>query len=176
MRTQPLVLLAALLLATGAARAQEGAPHDMHATPAPPPAPAPAAAHMPAHAPAHTPAHAQEHAQPERVIEIAMDDAMRFHPDRIPVRPGETVRLRLHNAGRLSHEFVLGKLDEILAHAQEMRAHPGMPAHHEANALTLEPGRSGELVWTFAQPGTLDFACTIPGHYEAGMRGRFLIE
>jgi hypothetical protein len=26
-------------------------------------------------------------------------------------------------------------------------------------------------VVTFAQPGTLDIACLVPGHFEAGMRG-----
>lgn len=47
--------------------------------------------------------------------------------------------------------------------------------HHEANALTPDPGQSGELVWTFTHRDALDFACTLPGHYEAGMKGRFVI-
>jgi len=147
MSIRSIAILPMLLLAAGAAHAHGGAPHDMGAM----------------------------QARPGRVIEITMDDTMRFHPDRIEVRPGETVRLRIRNAGRLPHEIVLGELGEILAHAQEMRAHPGMPPHHEANALTLDPGRSGELTWTFPHEGTLDFACTIPGHYEAGMKGRFVI-
>jgi uncharacterized cupredoxin-like copper-binding protein len=147
MSIRSIAVLPALLLAAGAAHAHGGAPHDMGTT----------------------------QAQSGRVIEITMDDTMRFHPDRIAVRPGEAVRLRIRNAGRLPHEIVLGELGEILAHAQEMRAHPGMPPHHEANALTLDPGHSGELAWTFPHEGTLDFACTIPGHYEAGMKGRFVI-
>ncbi|GAA0232589.1 hypothetical protein GCM10009125_21990 [Castellaniella daejeonensis] len=147
MRIRPFALFPALLLAAASAHAHGDAPHDMNAM----------------------------QAQSARVIEITMDDTMRFHPDQIAVRPGETVRLRIHNAGRLPHEIVLGKMDEILAHATEMRAHPDMPAHHEANALTLDPGGSGELTWTFPQAGALDFACTIPGHYEAGMKGRFVI-
>ncbi len=149
MRIRSIALLPALLLAAATAHAHGDSPHDMGAMPA--------------------------QARTARVIEITMDDTMRFHPDLIAVRPGEIVRLRIRNAGRLPHEIVLGKLEEILAHAQEMRAHPGMPPHHEANALTLDPGRSGELAWTFPHEGTLDFACTIPGHYEAGMKGRFVI-
>ena len=30
---------------------------------------------------------------------------------------------------------------------------------------------TGELIWTFSQPGTFQFACLIPGHMEAGMQG-----
>ncbi|NCW99267.1 MAG: plastocyanin, partial [Betaproteobacteria bacterium] len=29
----------------------------------------------------------------------------------------------------------------------------------------------GEIVWTFNRVGEFDFACLLPGHYEAGMRG-----
>ncbi|NDW02705.1 plastocyanin/azurin family copper-binding protein, partial [Salipiger sp. PrR002] len=25
--------------------------------------------------------------------------------------------------------------------------------------------------WTFGEPGTFEFACLLPGHYEAGMHG-----
>jgi hypothetical protein len=32
-------------------------------------------------------------------------------------------------------------------------------------------GQRGELVVNFGQAGTLEIACLIPGHYEAGMRG-----
>lgn len=148
MRIRSIAALSALLLAS-TAHAHGDAAHDMGAMAA--------------------------QAQTARIIEITMDDGMRFLPDRIEVQPGESVRLKIHNAGKLPHEIVLGERGEILAHAEEMRAHPDMPAHHEANALTLDPGQSGELSWTFPHRGTLDFACTIPGHYEAGMKGRFVI-
>ncbi|MHA3904954.1 cupredoxin domain-containing protein [Castellaniella sp. WN] len=151
MRIRSITALSTLLLAAATAHAHSGTAHDMGAMPA------------------------QAQAQATRVIEITMDDTMRFLPDRIAVRPGESVRLKIHNAGRLPHEIVLGKMDEILTHAKEMRAHPDMPPHHEANALTLDPGQSGELAWTFTHGGALDFACTLPGHYEAGMKGRFVI-
>ena len=28
------------------------------------------------------------------------------------------------------------------------------------------------MVWQFTQAGTVDFACTVPGHLEAGMVGK----
>ena len=43
--------------------------------------------------------------------------------------------------------------------------------HNEANSVLLEPGKSGEVVWTFPKHFDLEFACNDPGHYETGMHG-----
>jgi len=107
-----------------------------------------------------------------RTIEVRMDDKMRFYPDRLQVAAGETVRLRVTNDGRLEHELVLGQMSELIKHAKAMREQPAMAAHHEANAITVAPGQTGELLWTFKRAGTLDFACLLPGHREAGMVGK----
>jgi hypothetical protein len=37
----------------------------------------------------------------------------------------------------------------------------------------VAPGATGELVVTASTPGSLELACLVPGHYEAGMRGSF---
>lgn len=37
------------------------------------------------------------------------------------------------------------------------------------------PGQQGEIVWRFDQAGEFDFACLIPGHYQAGMKGRIVV-
>ncbi|GAB4234212.1 MAG: hypothetical protein OHK0028_10350 [Deltaproteobacteria bacterium] len=34
------------------------------------------------------------------------------------------------------------------------------------------PGMTGERVWRFTKAGTYDFACLVPGHFEAGMVGK----
>ena len=99
-----------------------------------------------------------------------MDDRMRFEPAYIEVKAGETVRFRVRNDGQLPHEMVIGTLDELQAHAEQMRDMPGMP-HDEPNAVTLDAGQQGDLLWHFSQPATLDFACLIAGHLEAGMKG-----
>ena len=33
------------------------------------------------------------------------------------------------------------------------------------------PGASTQIIWRFSKPGSFEFACLIPGHYEAGMHG-----
>lgn len=109
--------------------------------------------------------------QVSRTIEVIMDDNMRFTPSKIDVKEGETVRFFIKNAGKIPHELVIGSLAELKAHAAEMLAMPGM-GHTDPSMITLEAGQRGGLVWQFDKATTVDFACLIPGHTEAGMVGK----
>jgi uncharacterized cupredoxin-like copper-binding protein len=42
--------------------------------------------------------------------------------------------------------------------------------------VTVAAGKTGALVWMFDQPGTVDFACLVPGHMEAGMIGKVKVD
>ena len=106
----------------------------------------------------------------KRTIEIAMTDAMRFAPDRLTVRQGETVRLLIRNNGRMLHELVIGTQKELDEHAALMVKFPNME-HDEPYMAHVSPGKTGEIVWTFNRAGTFEFACLIAGHYSAGMVG-----
>ena len=105
-----------------------------------------------------------------RTIEVRMTDNMRFTPNRIDVKLGDTVRFVVVNAGKVMHEFVLGTKKELDEHAALMKKFPNME-HDEPYMAHVEPGKKGEIVWTFNRVGEFDFACLLPGHYEAGMRG-----
>ena len=109
-----------------------------------------------------------------RTITLRMTDDMRFTPKQFTVQLGETVRLRVDNAGQVMHEIVLGTSDSLKAHASAMLQDPGM-THNDAFMAHVPPHNNGELVWTFNRPGTFDFACLISGHYQAGMRGSFTV-
>lgn len=110
-------------------------------------------------------------AKVSRTVEVVMDDAMQFTPAQIDVKAGETIRFFVKNSGKIPHEMVIGSLADLKAHAEEMKKMPGMQ-HAEPNMITLNGGQRGGLVWTFDQAGTVDFACLIPGHMEAGMVGK----
>ena len=71
----------------------------------------------------------------------------------------------------MKHEMVLGTIKELKAHAEMMRKFPEM-VHADPNQVSVEPGKTGELVWQFTKAGTFDFACLVPGHFEAGMVGK----
>ncbi len=110
-----------------------------------------------------------------RSIEVEMNDAMRFRPDRIVVRRDETIRFIVRNTGRLRHEMVLGTREELKGHAEQMRKSPGMK-HADPNQVSVPPGKTGELIWRFTRDGTFEFACLEPGHFEAGMIGELVVE
>ena len=110
-----------------------------------------------------------------RTIRVVMSDDMRFSPDRIEVKAGETLRFVHRNSGKVLHEFVLGTKQELDAHAAMMAKYPKMK-HDEPYMIHVPPGQSRNMVWTFNRPGTFDFACLIPGHYQAGMTGTIVVK
>lgn len=118
---------------------------------------------------------AAEPALASRTVEIRMGDDMRFTPSHIDVRLGETLRLRAANRGKVMHEIVLGTREELLAHAEMMKKFPNME-HDEPYMAHVPPAKRGDIVWTFNRPGDFEFACLIPGHFEAGMRGTIRVQ
>lgn len=109
-----------------------------------------------------------------RTVDIVMYDTMRYTPANIQVKRGETIRFRVKNAGQIKHEMVLGSRAELKEHAKTMTQFPEME-HDDPNAISVEPGKMGELVWRFTQAGKFDFACLVPGHFEAGMQGKIAV-
>ena len=95
----------------------------------------------------------------------------RFLPDAIEVGTGTTVTFMIHNDDPIPHEFILGTTDEQLAHERGTEiTHDGAPG-----AASLEPGETTVVTYTFDEPGTLEYACHLPGHYTYGMRGTVTI-
>ncbi len=109
-----------------------------------------------------------------RTVEIVMSDSMRFSPASVAVQRNETIRFVLKNEGKLKHEMVLGTVKELQEHAALMLRFPQME-HADPNQASVEPGKTGELVWRFTKPGRFDFACLQAGHYEAGMKGQVVV-
>jgi uncharacterized cupredoxin-like copper-binding protein len=132
--------------------------------------------------------------QASRTVKVTMGDTF-FEPERISVVRGETVRFAIKNEGKIVHEFNIGTAAMHAAHQKEMMMmvehgaiqvdsinHDLMKMdmgggktmmHDDPNSVLLEPGKSAEIVWTFAIPMELEFACNVPGHYDAGMAGMF---
>ena len=131
-------------------------------------------------APANTPM--QSAMVVDRTLQVDMNDTMRFTPDLLEVAAGETLKLVVHNSGKLPHEMVLGSEAALKAHAIEMKqskGHSGGHDHGSSNdllALSVKPGETKEWVIRFDQAQTLQMACLIPGHFEAGMKGQVIVQ
>lgn len=109
-----------------------------------------------------------------RTVQVGMNDQMRFTPERIEVRQGETLKFVVRNAGKVMHEFVIGTPAELDKHAALMVKFPDM--EHDAPYMThVAPGKTGQIVWSFNRAGDFDFACLIAGHYQAGMVGKIRV-
>uniref|UniRef100_UPI0039839A03 copper-resistant cuproprotein CopI n=1 Tax=Pseudomonas chlororaphis TaxID=587753 RepID=UPI0039839A03 len=140
-------------------------------------------------------------AKASRSVEVVMGD-MSFNPKALEIKAGETVRFVLINKGQLLHEFNLGNAAMHAEHQQEMlkmqqsgmltptgmqaldhgaMGHGSMAGmdhgmrHDDPNSVLVEPGKQAELTWTFSKSGSLEFACNIPGHYQAGMVGKLTV-
>jgi len=112
-----------------------------------------------------------------RTIEVTMretdDGEMLFEPRSLDFVQGETIRFNVINNGELEHEFVI---DTMMGNAEHKEAMAKMDMEHDdPNSVRLDPGASGEVVWTFSNTGSFEFACLIPGHYESGMHGPIMV-
>ena len=127
-----------------------------------------------------------------RTVTIEVGDSF-YEPGAVRVKAGETVRFVLKNDGEFLHEFNIGTPGMHAEHQKEMammmehgmltptgidqakmsmdHGSMGSMKHDDPNSVLIEPGQTKELVWTFAEPAVLEFACNIPGHYESGMVG-----
>jgi len=110
----------------------------------------------------------------KRTITITMTDNMRFTPDKIAVKQGETIKFLLKNDGKMLHEMVIGTKKELEEHAALMLKFPNME-HEEPYMAHVPVGKTGEIIWTFNRAGDFDFACLIAGHYQAGMVGKITV-
>jgi uncharacterized cupredoxin-like copper-binding protein len=110
----------------------------------------------------------------KRTIEVVMSDDMRFTPSLIEVMQGEVVKIVAKNHGQVLHEIVLGTRKELDEHAALMQRFPNME-HDEPYMSHVKPAKTGEIVWNFNRVGDFEFACLVPGHYQAGMVGKIKV-
>jgi len=116
--------------------------------------------------------------QPARTIRVVMREAgrkMMFEPARVEVRKGEQIKFVLENDGIYDHEFILATPAENRKHAEVMKKNPDME-HDDPNGKRLASYTDGELLWRFSKAGTFQFACLIPGHLQAGMKGVVVVK
>jgi uncharacterized cupredoxin-like copper-binding protein len=127
-------------------------------------------------------------------VRVLMNDHFRYRPSSIMVRAGQRVTFAVTNTGKLSHEFILGDRAAQLDHEREMQAggddgmdmdmdahmhmegsgHAGADASGTAG-LTVPPGQTRRLTWTFDKPGVVLYGCHVLGHWAAGMRGTIVV-
>jgi uncharacterized cupredoxin-like copper-binding protein len=105
-------------------------------------------------------------------IDVRLTDEMRIEPAEMNVPAGVPVTFVVTNVGQIEHEFYLGDEAAQQDHEEEMLS--GAPMHGHSNAVTVAPGATEELTFTFARADWLA-GCHLPGHYPAGMKATITV-
>ena len=79
-----------------------------------------------------------------------------FDPETIDVSVSETVKLVFENNGTIAHDFEIPDLEIVIQ--------------------TTNSGNRGEVTFVaLSIAGSYNFICSIPGHKEAGMVGKLVV-
>lgn len=107
-----------------------------------------------------------------------------FGMNSISVKSGETVRFLVRNDSRQHHDFAIGtpfkqnlrrsRLQGRFGASEPGASHRNSDKQNAFNAIALPPKSTRELIWWFKKAKNLEFACNMPGHYERGMKGKFV--
>ena len=104
---------------------------------------------------------------PEPVTVVVDVEHSRFVPSELVVETGTEVRFVVRNADPIGHELIVGPPD---VHARHR--HGTEPEHEPRDGeISLGPDGQGVTSYVFDEPGTVEMACHLPGHYAFGMHG-----
>jgi plastocyanin len=95
-----------------------------------------------------------------RVIAIDATGSLTFAPNSVTLVAGEVVRFEVTNSAGFPHNLYIGAPADV--EARNIAALQGI-ADWSTGTQTLD--------YTVPTSGELEFACLVPGHLEAGMRG-----
>jgi uncharacterized cupredoxin-like copper-binding protein len=118
-------------------------------------------------------------ATPRSTTEIIVEATdFAYSPLSITVPADQPVILRLKNAGKVEHDFVIDKINVIDVWASDS----GPAEHHQMGHepeydlhFFAKAGETASLQLTAIEPGTYEIFCSIEGHKEAGMIGKLIV-
>ena len=103
-------------------------------------------------------------------VELGIEHS-RFSFDRLQVRPGTTVRFEVRNTDPIAHELIIGDDGVHRRHATGTEPfHPPV-----AGEVSVGAHETGSTTYTFDEPGSVVFACHLPGHLDYGMKGKIVV-
>jgi uncharacterized cupredoxin-like copper-binding protein len=118
---------------------------------------APGLAVAPPPAAVQAPAQAAPAAQTATEVKVVATD-LKFGPPTIQAKVGQPIKIALENKGAIEHDI----------------AFPTVKADKPGASLkaVAKPGQTATLEFTPTAKGSYEYICTIPGHKEAGMKGK----
>jgi len=133
-------------------------------------------------------------AAPAQKLTLTMTE-FQFAPKTVSATRGAAVELVVVNKGAIQHEFMLYSSPGSMAMSMDMDkygaentyfkdigtvevVYPGKPPARSSRLerVVLDPGQSATIRFVAKKAGAFEFACHIPGHYEAGMKGTLTVK
>ena len=127
----------------------------------------------------------------DRTVQVTMGE-MYFKPDVIRVKEGERIALEMVNEGAVEHEMWVGRqvhMEKGMPEGFDRDFFAGMRPHFRGSKAEMEREEQGtELEFKAGGKGTLTFTvpagtrgeweigCFEPGHYQAGMKAKLVVE
>src|SRR3970040_552967 len=125
-------------------------------------------------------------------VTVTMTD-FKFTPKSVTVRAGVPVELTLVNKGAVEHEFMVyaspkaapDDWDEYvmdntyfkdMGEVEVVFRNQGAVASTRMFEVELEKGKGATVLFTPSKKGTFEIGCHVEGHYEAGMKGTFVVK
>ncbi len=108
-----------------------------------------------------------------QTIEVQLTDALRMEPAEMTVKAGQPVTFKVTNTGATDHEFYLGH--EAAQAEQEEMMQSGEMVHGTPEGISLKPGETKELTYTFDEAGQTLAGCHFAGHYTGGMKAAITV-
>ena len=106
-----------------------------------------------------------------RTVNIAVHYS-HFSLKKLHVRQGTLVRFVVYNHDPINHELIVGGPAVQRAHERGSElTHPPVPGE-----VSVGPDDTGLTAYRFDQPGTVVFACHLPGHFKYGMHGEIEVD
>jgi azurin len=133
---------------------------------------------------------AKPSAKAGRTVELTAGDNMKFDVTSIAAKPGEKLHVVLKSTGTapkiaMAHNFVLLAADAspVEFNNAAMNARdtdfipPAMKDQIIAHTALAGPGETVEVSFAApTKPGTYEFLCSFPGHYQVGMKGQLVVK
>ncbi|WP_297093809.1 plastocyanin/azurin family copper-binding protein [uncultured Draconibacterium sp.] len=127
----------------------------------------------------------------QREIKIEGHDNLRFTVETIKASPGEQLKITLttvsniNDKSMMAHNWVLLKkgtdgmnfVNKGLQHEDNDFIDPALESKVIAETKMLGDGETDSIVFNVPEEkGTYEYVCTFRAHYQAGMKGKLIVE
>lgn len=111
---------------------------------------------------------------PATTVELKAADTA-FASKELKVTKGQAVKLVLDNEDSQLHDFVVDKIPVKLKESgSKDHGHSSTSSKADLH-VAAEAGQHGEVEFTATTAGTYTYYCSVPGHKDAGMTGKLIV-